>query len=47
MMRAYLDSHASTCRRVDALIPLLQPVMIPTIFVNGHLHMQRTTKTKA
>jgi len=47
MMRAYLDSNASNCRRVDALVPLLQLVTIPTISMNGHLYMQRTTQTQA
>lgn len=47
MMRSYLESNASTCRRVVAPVLLLQLVTIPTILVNGHLHMQRTTQIQA
>ena len=47
MMRVYLDSNASTCRRVVAPVPLLRLVTIPMILMNGHLHMQRTTQTQA
>ncbi len=46
MMRAYLDSNASTCRRVVAPIPLLQLVTIPTILVNGTpAHAKNDTNT--
>jgi len=46
-MRSYLDSNANIRRRVTALVRLLQPVTIPMISMNGHLHMQRTTQTQA
>ena len=47
MMRTYLDSNANIHRRDIALVPLLQPVMIPMISMNGHLHMQRKTQIQA
>jgi len=47
MMRTYLDSNANIHRGVATLIPLLQLVMIPTISMNGHLYMQRTTQIQA
>ena len=47
MVRTYLDSNASVCRRDVALVPLPQLVTIPTISVIGHLHIQGTTRIQA
>ena len=46
-MRAYLESNAYICGRVVASVLSLQLVALLMIFVNIHLHKQRTRQIQA
>ena len=47
MMEAYLESSAMIRRRDIVLVAQPRQITIPTISVNGHLHMQETTGIQA
>ena len=46
-MEAYLESNAMIRGRDSVPVPQPRQITIPTISVNGHLHMQETTRIQA